>query len=147
MNKADRQESDRRVRQISNWLLDGESTIDIIEFCREKWSIKEGQVYKYIEKARKVWEKINEDEMIYNLHWHLDSRRKLLNKCLKENDRTNARQILNDMADLHGLREIKVKSEHTEKHEYRLIVERKEQQIEDDGNGRFTKAKVKSLAR
>jgi len=41
----------------------------------------------------------------------------------------------------------KTKSERTEKHEYHLIIERKDQQIEDDGNGRITKAKVKSLAR
>ena len=48
MNKADKQESDRRVLQVSEWLLDGESTYKIIEYCQNNWGIKKHQVYKYI---------------------------------------------------------------------------------------------------
>jgi len=103
MNKATRQESERRVRQVSNWLLDGESSTDIIEYCKASWQINQAQTYKYIKKAHELWQKINNDEIVYNLNWHIQTRRKLLNKCLKDGDRTNARQLLNDLADIMGI--------------------------------------------
>lgn len=103
MNKADKQESERRVRQVSNWLLDGESSSDIIEYCRSSWRISQAQTYKYIEKARELWQEINNNEIAYNLNWHIQTRRKLLNKCIKDGDKSNARQILNDLADIQGI--------------------------------------------
>ena len=113
MNKADRQESDRRVRQVSNWLLDGESSSDIIKYCEENWQIKQVQAYAYIEKARKLWDEINQNELVYNLTWHIQTRRKLLNKCIKDGDKSNARQVLNDMADIQGISRNRI--EHTGK--------------------------------
>ena len=103
MNKADRQESDRRVRQVSNWLLDGESTSDIVKYCEENWQIKQVQAYAYIKKARELWAEINQNELVYNLNWHIQTRRKLLNKCIKDGDKSNARQVLNDLADIQGI--------------------------------------------
>jgi len=113
MNKADRQESDRRVRQVSNWLLDGESSSDIIKYCEENWQIKQVQAYAYIEKARKLWDEINQNELVYNLTWHIQTRRKLLNKCIKDGDKSNARQVLNDLADIQGISRNRI--EHTGK--------------------------------
>jgi len=109
MNKADKQESDRRVAQISEWLLEGESTYKIIEYCRVEWGIKAAQVYKYIDKAKQLWDEIYKKDFANNLKWHLIARRKLYNKCIKESDKTNARQVLNDIADIQGIRELKVK--------------------------------------
>ena len=109
MNKADNQESDRRVAQISEWLLEGESTYKIVQYCKENWDINESQTRKYIKKARVLWDKIYEKDFANNLNWHLIARRKLYNKCIKESDRTNARQVLNDIADIQGIRELKVK--------------------------------------
>ena len=103
MNKATRQESERRVRQVSNWLLDGESSTDIIQYCKNSWQINQGQAYKYIKKAHELWQEINNTEIVYNLNWHIQTRRKLLNKCLKDGDKTNARQLLNDLADIMGI--------------------------------------------
>jgi len=103
MKKATREESERRVRQVSNWLLDGESSTDIIQYCKNSWQINQGQAYKYIKKAHELWQEINNTEIVYNLNWHIQTRRKLLNKCLKDGDRTNARQLLNDLADIMGI--------------------------------------------
>ena len=43
MNRADKQEYERRIKQISDMLLDGESTQDIIEFSRLSWNLKSAQ--------------------------------------------------------------------------------------------------------
>ena len=120
MNKADRQESDRRVRQVSNWLLDGESSSDIIKYCEENWQIKQVQAYAYIEKARKLWDEINQNELVYNLTWHIQTRRKLLNKCIKDGDKSNARQVLNDLADIQGISRNRI--EHTGKDGGEIII-------------------------
>ena len=109
MNKADKQESNNRVLQVSEWLLDGESCYRIVKYCEENWGIKQTQAYKYIEKAKKKWDKIYEKDFANNLNWHLIARRKLYNKCIKESDKTNARQVLNDIADIQGIRELKIK--------------------------------------
>ena len=113
MNKADRQESERRVRQVSNWLLDGESTTDIVQYCANEWKLSQRQTYVYINKARTLWEEINSNEFVYNLNWHIQTRRKLLNKCIKDGDKSNARQILNDLADIQGISRNRI--EHTGK--------------------------------
>jgi len=137
MNKADRQESDRRVLQVSEWLLDGESTYKIVQYCSEKWQIGDRQVRKYIERAKEKWNEIYAQDFENNLKWHLIARRKLFNSCIKEKDRANARQILNDMADIQGLRELRIKSEHTETHEYRLIVENAFDELTEDNQKMF----------
>ena len=145
MKKADKQESDRRVLQVSEWLLDGESTYKIVQYCTEKWEIEERQARVYITKARKKWDEIYEKDFNNNVNWHLIARRKLFNKCIKENDRSTALNTIKDIAAIQGLYELKIKSEHTETHEYHLIIERIDQ--EDNGNGRFTKTKIEQMAR
>ena len=146
MNKADTQEVERRILQVSEWLLDAECTYKIVKYCEQEWGIKRTQAYKYIDLAKEKWQEVYDKEFNDNLKWHLLSRKKLLNKCLKDGDKSNARQVLNDIADLQGLKEIRIKSEHTEKHEYHLIVERPETDS-DNGNGRITKTKIEQMAR
>jgi len=120
MNKADKQESDRRVRQVSEWLLDGESTYKIVQYCTENWGIEESQSRVYIRKARKLWEEIYHDEIENNLRWHLIARRKLFNKCIKDGDKTNARQLLNDIADIQGISRNRI--EHTGKDGGEILI-------------------------
>ena len=146
MNKADRQEVDRRVAQVSEWLLDGESTYKIVLYCEQNWGIKRTQTQKYIKLAKQKWDEIYQSEFENNLKWHLIARRKLYNKCIADGDKSNARQVLNDIADIQGLKEIRIKSEHIEKHEYHLIIERPETDS-DNGNGRITKTKIEQMAR
>jgi len=148
MNKADKQETTRRLMQIAEWMLDGESVSRIIQYSSTNWNIGERQVYNYIEKARKRWDEICNKQFESNLSWHLLTRERLYQKCIKKEDYSNARQILDSIADLQGLKEIRIKSEHTEKQEYHLIIERADQEDNNNGNGRYkNQDKVKSLAR
>ena len=145
MNKADTQESSKRLLQINDWLLDGKSFQQIIRYCADKWNIKERQVYNYIKKARQKWDEICNQQFESNLSWHLLTRERLYQKCIKKGDFSNARQVLDSLADIQGLRELRIKSEHTEKHEYHLIIERPETDS-DNGNGRI-ETKIEQMAR
>lgn len=113
MNKADTQESNRRVAQISEMLLDGESYQQIIQYCSDTWNIGERQVYNYIKKARSKWDEICNKQLESNLNWHLLTRGRLYQKCIKKEDFSNARQTLNDLADIQGISRNRI--EHTGK--------------------------------
>lgn len=101
--KADQIEFDRRIEVISDWLLDGESVYKIVHYSSEKWQVGRRQVEKYIRLARTGWKKAYQKDFKDNLDYHLLARRRLYNSCVREKDRSNARQILNDMAKIQGI--------------------------------------------
>ena len=103
MNKADKRESKKRVLQISEWLLEGQSTYEIVEHCGQNWGIKRAQVYKYIDKAKGEWEETYKKDFVNNLNWHLIARRRLYKNALKGDRYSEANNILKDIADLQGL--------------------------------------------
>jgi hypothetical protein len=120
MKKADTQESNRRVAQISEMLLDGESYQQIIQYCSDTWNIGERQVYNYIQKARSKWDEICNKQFESNLNWHLLTRGRLYQKCIKKEDFSNARQTLNDLADIQGISRNRV--EHTGKDGGEILI-------------------------
>lgn len=106
MPKADKIESDARVRQIMEWILAGNLSTDIISSCRKKWGIAERQAYKYLGFAREEIKTVQLKEFEDRRAFHLAARMKLFRNVEGKTDAYNASvslQILQDMAKLDGV--------------------------------------------
>ena len=96
-------ELDKRLIEVEEMLINGESRYALVQYGLKAWGIKAAQVDKYIAKVRKKWDECFEKEFKHNLTWHLIARKKLYKKCLETKDNRTALSVLHDIADLQGL--------------------------------------------
>lgn len=101
--KADKAESFRRTHIVKKLLLDGESPTRIIEYCKAKFGVQEGQAYNYMKKAHEIIEEDSHLSGVADTAWHLMSRMEIYNKQIKAGDLADALRTLRDMAQLQGL--------------------------------------------
>jgi hypothetical protein len=113
MAKATNKIAEQRIKEISFNLSRGMKATEVIEYAIKNWGISKPQVYKYIQKVRAKWDEVFENNFIYDVNWHLDARLTIYEKCMKKEDLTNARQILNDIADIQGIERNRAKLEHS----------------------------------
>lgn len=114
--KADRIETDNRVRAIQEWILQGQTTVDIIRQCTIKWNISQRQAYRIFEKAYDEFHDMRHNSLKRRLSYHLESRLKLFREMKDKNTPNGARSacmILDSMAKLEGV--MVEKHEHTGK--------------------------------
>jgi len=104
--RVDSIESERRVRIVQEWILQGQSTSDIIAQLCMSFSISRRQAYRYYEKAFKAFQNENKQSIEAKKAYHLSLRRRLL-KNLKEKETPSgaraALRIADSMARMEGL--------------------------------------------
>lgn len=104
--KVDSIESERRVRIIQEWILQGQSTSDIIAQLSVSFSISKRQAYRYYDKAFKEFQTGNKQSVEAKKAYHLALRRKLLKDLKEKETPTGARaalRIADSMARMEGL--------------------------------------------
>lgn len=106
MPKCDKVESERRVRIVQEWILQGYATSDIVAQLERTFNISQRQAYKYYRKAFEEFKKSNVSSIEEKRAYHLALRRKLL-KGLKEQDTPRgaraALRIADSMARIDGI--------------------------------------------
>lgn len=75
--KVDKDEKERRVRAVQEWILQGYATSDIIKQATISWSITERQAYKYHKCAFEYFKEANETKVEQKKAYHIELRKKL----------------------------------------------------------------------
>ncbi len=102
-SKADKVEYAKRVRDVALKLLRGHAVVDMVVDIQEDYGVGEAQAYAYIKEATaRVHQKI-EGSLEEKVNQHYYRLVMLYTSCLDNNDRTNARAVLKDIASLVGL--------------------------------------------
>lgn len=101
-------ERESRVSEVHTLILQGASSFQIIEYCRDKFKIKPSTVYFYIEDAKKIikenFEKTFDKEAFKaEIYAKLEN---LYQQNMDIDDFKECRNILKDLRDMLGLNEI-----------------------------------------
>lgn len=104
-NPANPVQMEERIKQVSDWLLDGESRHYIVQSGSEMWSISERQVDKYIRVAKKRISEIIQlkNDLSFRVAWHIRKRQRLLKTAISDHELNTALNILDSLAKLEGL--------------------------------------------
>lgn len=103
-NKSTREEINKRIDVVSEMFLQGYSIKEIFVYStKEKWDITERQVYNYVSKCFKKWEKFSFKNAEQNYLKHIKIRERLYNKSYKLNDFKTCLAIMKDIAELQKL--------------------------------------------
>jgi len=107
-----------RKRNIAEWIMEGNMSVDIVQTIQDKWNLKERQAYYYIESALALLYKNIESKLEQRLAFHVSTRLRMY-KQVSEDKALKAREryalmlaILQDVAKLEGLYQEKIKIEH-----------------------------------
>lgn len=103
--KSDAVETDSRVRHVVKWLLECQSTADIIRTCVTNWGVGDRQAYNYLKTARKELRAHNEKDLEDTKAFHIAARKELYKKLPDKTDPYQAQvalNILQDMAKIQG---------------------------------------------
>jgi len=103
--QVDRLTTQRRVRQIVEWVLNGYNTQDIIKQCNASWQLGERMSYKYLKKALDSIKKLPVDDLKEKQSLHIERRLKLFRELEKKSSAQGARtalRILDSIAKIDG---------------------------------------------
>lgn len=107
--KADTAEAMRRVAEIEEKLLSGESRAEIVRFCTNKYGLAARQIDKYMVRARQQLRKSINERTELSINWHIRARKRLLREANDQRDTRSALSVLRDIGELQGF--------YVEKHE------------------------------
>jgi hypothetical protein len=104
MSRSDKSTINSRVNDIMRLLVVGAGLPEILQFASNHgWNVTERQVRRYQELAYRQLAKTAYRNRKQLLGRHLQQRRTLFARCIKENDNRTALYVLKDEADLEGL--------------------------------------------
>lgn len=104
MPRSDKRTMSRRVDDVMQLVLAGAGLADIRQFASARgWDVSERQVRRYQELAYKRLAKTTNRNRKQLLGRHLQQRRALYARCVKDNDNRTALNVLRDEAALEGL--------------------------------------------
>lgn len=89
-----------RVRQIQEWLLQGQLVVDICRNITKAWSIDQSEAMKYIADAFEDFNTQANKGYAQTKAYHIQLRLSLYREAVKEKDLKLALQILTDLAKL-----------------------------------------------
>jgi len=104
--KSTKVETDKRVRAVQEWMMQGITSADIVRQVMVKYELKERQAYKYIRKAYDAFREQSEKDIEARRQFHIHSRLKLfrdLQDKKSSKPASTALAILQDIAKLEGL--------------------------------------------
>ena len=92
-----------RVRQIQEWLLQGQLVTDILRNVISKWSIDESQGIEYISEAFEQFSKKVKNTYGQTKAYHIQMRLNLYKKALEDKQYHVALKILQDLSKIEGV--------------------------------------------
>lgn len=102
--KVTQLELQRRLEQISEWLIQGASTSEIYQYAREKgWDVCNRQIDNYISKCYDLWNETLEKNRERLLAKHIRLRERLYFDAMREKDYQNRNLALNVLKDMAAL--------------------------------------------
>ena len=102
MAKSTNAEIEKRVKEITNLLLNGYSRLDIIQYS-SKYKVSDRQIDTYIKKALEGFRENIKEDLKTNFSIHINQRYNLYKIAIKESNLKLALEILKDIAKLQGL--------------------------------------------
>lgn len=102
-NKSSNVEYYKRVRQVQEWLIQGNTTTDIVQNCISSWGIVERQAYRYLKDAFELFRKQSKREIEQSRAFHIQARMKLYKEALNGKQNKTALDILDSIAKLEAL--------------------------------------------
>jgi hypothetical protein len=104
--KSDKVEVEKRIRIIQEWLMQGQTTFDIIRQSVSSWGISERQSYRLLERAYDEFSQLKQRGTKRRLNYHIEARLKLFRDMKDKATPKGARaacMILDSMAKLEGV--------------------------------------------
>jgi hypothetical protein len=101
--KSTKLELTSRVKKVSQWILAGEGTTDIIDLSREQWKVTIRQAYRYLKLALVEVYLIGKDELKERQAFHVKERLDLFIDAKKQKQTMPALAILDSIAKLEAL--------------------------------------------
>lgn len=99
-------ETERRVRILFEWMIEGHNRNDIVTQAVNKWGVSTRQVDRYIVMVKKLFREKSKEEIEPLRGQHIEARQKLLRELPDKNKPAGARvalRILDSIAQLQGL--------------------------------------------
>lgn len=101
--KSTKKEMTDRVLEVKELLLQGYVRHEIIQYGSEKWQVCDRQIEELMQRANQMLDEINMIDAKDNLKLLTGNMWKLFRKCLKENDKRLAAELLREIGKLRGL--------------------------------------------
>ncbi len=92
-----------RVRQVQEWLLQGQIVVDICRNIMKAWSIEEHDAIKYIADAFEDFQKRADIDLDKTKAYHIQLRLTLYRKAVEAKEHKLALQILADLGKIEGI--------------------------------------------
>ena len=89
-----------RIRQIQEWLLQGQLVVDICRNVTKAWNVDQSEAMKYVAEAFEDFNKQSNKGFEQTKAYHVQLRLSLYREAVKEKDLKLALQILTDLAKL-----------------------------------------------
>lgn len=98
-----KEEESLRVRQVQEWLLQGQLVTDICRNIMKAWGIDEPKAIKYIADAFDDFTKRADISFKDTISYHIQLRLTLYKKAVEANEFKTALQILADLGKIEGI--------------------------------------------
>ena len=108
VTKADKIETQRRVRVVLDWILNDQMANDIVTAGLQKWGVSERQMYRYINEANTILQEVNEDKLIGHVNFQVMRAKRALRQLDEKHKTTPAgvfaiKAMLEHIAKIQGL--------------------------------------------
>lgn len=95
-------ELQKRIRNVQEWILKGESTSDMVVSMVDMWKVSERTAFRYLADAYKTFKEDNSPKLKASKAYHIAARKRLL-KATMDNDPATALKVLQDMGKIEGI--------------------------------------------
>jgi len=115
--KVDKDEKERRVRAVQEWILQGYATSDIIRQASISCNITDRQAYKYHKEAYGFFKAANEQSIEDLKAYHIELRKKLYRDLKRKDVPSGARtalRIIDSIARIDGVTPLMYKGNGTD---------------------------------
>lgn len=108
VNRANKVETQRRIRIVQEWILQDYGTPDIIQQAMQIWNIAQRQAYRYLYYANRFFQEKDELSMRAKVSYHVARKKKLIREMDPEERKTAAgvaavNKVLDSIAKLQGI--------------------------------------------